>query len=177
MKRVLIAMSLSIICASTAAHAFMLRAVVKDKDGTPKITSYGFGSDEQACIAAMEAIKKMQPEAVIVQPCTPETPPAVAQPLFHSTLHDCDGDDFSGHLPKGFVCRGSGTGVGFCLKPGDRRVIGYDVQGGPVDPPSGYCHLDWVAVNESKLKQYRQYLKCKGSTPECATAAFGKNPQ
>jgi hypothetical protein len=72
MKRVLIAISLSIIWASTAAHAFMLTAVVKDKDGTPKITGYGFGSDKQACIAAMEALKKMQPEAVVVQACTPE---------------------------------------------------------------------------------------------------------
>ncbi|HEY3622633.1 MAG TPA: hypothetical protein VGL12_09630, partial [Roseiarcus sp.] len=69
MQRLLIAMAVSIICAS-AAHAFMLTAVVKDKDGAPKIIGYGFGSDRQACIAAMEAIKKMQSEAVIVQPCT-----------------------------------------------------------------------------------------------------------
>src|SRR5580704_10740443 len=86
---------------------------------------------------------------------------AVAQPIFHGTLHDCDGDDFSGHLPKGFVCRGAGTGVGICLKPGDRRVISYDVQGGPDLPPSGYCHLDWVAVNASQLQQDRRYMKCK----------------
>ena len=105
------------------------------------------------------------------------TPPAVAQPLFHGTLHDCDSDDFGSHLPKGFVCRGTGTGVGVCAKPGDRRVISYDVQGGPVDPPSGYCHLDWVTVDETRLRKTRQYVKCKGSNPECATAAFGKNPQ
>jgi len=104
-------------------------------------------------------------------------PPAVAQAIFHGTLHDCDGKDFSGHLPKGFVCRGAGTGVGICLKPGDRRVISYDVQGGPNLPPSGYCHLDWAAVNESQLKQDRRYMECKGANSECATAAFGKNPQ
>jgi hypothetical protein len=100
-----------------------------------------------------------------------------SQPLFHGKLHDCDaGDDFGGHLPKGFVCRGSGTGVGSCLKPGDRRVISYDVQGGPVDPPGGYCHLDWVTANESQLKQLRRYIDCKGSNAECAEAAFRNNP-
>ena len=52
----------------------MLTAVVKNKDGAPAITAFGFGGDRQACIAAMEAIKKMQPEAVIVKPCTPECP-------------------------------------------------------------------------------------------------------
>jgi hypothetical protein len=71
MKRLLIALALSIVCASVA-QAFMLTAVVKDKDGAPKILGYGFGNDRQACIAAMEAIKKMQSEAVIVQACTPD---------------------------------------------------------------------------------------------------------
>lgn len=72
MVRALIALSLWIACGSAPAHAWMLTAVVKTKDGDPKITGYGFGNDRPACIAAMEAIKKMQPEAVIVQPCTSE---------------------------------------------------------------------------------------------------------
>jgi hypothetical protein len=71
MQRLLIALALSVVCAS-AAQAFTMTAVVKDKDGAPKILSYAFGNDSKACIAAMEAIKKMQSEAVIVQPCTPE---------------------------------------------------------------------------------------------------------
>jgi hypothetical protein len=50
MQRLLIALAVSIACAS-AAQAFMLTAVVKDKDGAPKILGYGFGNDRQACIA------------------------------------------------------------------------------------------------------------------------------
>jgi hypothetical protein len=46
MKRLLIALALSIVCAS-AAQAFMLTAVVKDKDGAPKILGYGFGNAAQ----------------------------------------------------------------------------------------------------------------------------------
>jgi hypothetical protein len=75
---------------------------------------------------------------------------AVAQrALFHGTMHDCDGVNFGGHLPKGFICRGTGTGVGICAKP----EVGYDVQGGP----AGYCHLDWVTADELQLNQYRAY--------------------
>jgi hypothetical protein len=59
---------------SSPAQAWTLTAVVKTKDGNPTIIGYSFGTDRQACIAAMDAIKKMQPEAVIVQPCTPECP-------------------------------------------------------------------------------------------------------
>ena len=72
MRRLLIALAL-FVCAS-AAQAFTVTAVVKDKDGAPKILSYAFGNDRQACNAAMEAIKKLQSEAVIVQPCNPECP-------------------------------------------------------------------------------------------------------
>jgi hypothetical protein len=104
---------------------------------------------------------------------TPIAPaPGPPQPVFHGTLRDCDGEDFGGHLPKGFVCRGAGTGVGSCLKPGDPRVISYDVQGGPGLPQSGYCHLDWIAVSDSQLKQLRRYINCQGSNFECQAAAF-----
>jgi hypothetical protein len=34
-----------------------------------------------------------------------------------------------------------------------------------------------VTVSESQLKQLRRYVTCKGTNPECAAAAFGKNPQ
>ena len=50
------------ICIPAPERAWVLTAVVKDKDGKPSITSYGFGRDRQVCIAAMNAIKKMQPE-------------------------------------------------------------------------------------------------------------------
>jgi hypothetical protein len=61
-----------ILFAASQAQAWVLTAVV-NKDGAPSVTGYSFGNDKQACIAAMDAFKKMQPEAVIVQPCAPET--------------------------------------------------------------------------------------------------------
>jgi hypothetical protein len=45
-----------------------LVAVVKS-DGAPQIMGYGFGADRQACLAAVEAIKKIQSAAVIVRAC------------------------------------------------------------------------------------------------------------
>jgi hypothetical protein len=71
-KPLLLAAATGILLAASPAQAWMLTAVVKNKDGAPSIVGYEFGTDKQACIAAMEAIKKMQPEAVIVQACTPE---------------------------------------------------------------------------------------------------------
>ena len=59
-------------------------------------------------------------------------------PLYHGAARDCDGPNFGGHLPKGFVCEGTGTGVATCRKPGDKRVVGTDVQGNS-------CHLDWYS--------------------------------
>jgi hypothetical protein len=82
---------------------------------------------------------------------------------------DCVANNFGGHLPDGFACRGFGTGVGICAKPGDGRLISYDVQGGT----SGYCHLDWKTVSQDNLRQTFQYLKCEGSNPECSSTAFG----
>ena len=101
---------------------------------------------------------------------------ALSQPLFHGTLHDCDGDDFGGHLPKGFICRGIGTGVGYCLEAGGRRVISYDAQGGSELPPSGYCHLDWTPMKELEFKRFRMYIECNGAAPECAAKALEKYP-
>lgn len=60
------------------------------------------------------------------------------RPIFHGAMHDCDGPDFGDHLPKGFICKGTGTGVAVCTRQGDRRVISVDIQ-------VNYCHLDWVS--------------------------------
>jgi hypothetical protein len=65
---------------------------------------------------------------------------ATYRPIFHGAANDCDGPNFGGHLPKGFVCKGTGTGVATCLKPGDARIISTDVQ-------VNYCHLDWFRSN------------------------------
>jgi hypothetical protein len=92
--------------------------------------------------------------------------PLTFQPLFRGALHDCEGPNFSGHLPEGFGCRGYGTGVGVCAKAGDNRVVIYDLQ-------VGYCHLDFSEANQSQLKRIFQYLQCKGSNPECGPA-FGE---
>ena len=72
MNRILAAAALALApCAPVAAvlalaapaQAWMLTAVVKADDGKPSVLGYGFGDDRQACIGAMNAIKKMQPEA------------------------------------------------------------------------------------------------------------------
>jgi hypothetical protein len=66
-----LALSASLALAAPAS-AWMLNAVVHDKDGKPSIVDYGYGNDRRACLIAMDAIKKMQPDAVFPQPCTPE---------------------------------------------------------------------------------------------------------
>jgi hypothetical protein len=96
--------------------------------------------------------------------------PALADssaPLFHGVAQDCASDNFGGHMPKGFACRGTGTGVGICAKADDPRLVSYDVQ-------IGYCHLDWISATRARVKQTLQYLNCDGSNPECANAAFVK---
>lgn len=90
--------------------------------------------------------------------------PAPDQILFHGTAHDCDGPDFGGHLPRGFLCKGAGTGVGSCSKPGDNRVISYDVQGGPYLPPEGYCHLDWVKLPAGEIQPTPEMLVAASRT-------------
>ncbi len=55
-------------------------------------------------------------------------------PIFHGTAHDCDGPDFGGHLPKGFTCTGTGTGIATCTN--GKKTISTDVQ-------VNYCHIDW----------------------------------
>lgn len=57
------------------------------------------------------------------------------QPLFHGVAHDCDGPRSGGHVPIGFMCKGAGTGLAVCSKPGDKRLISIDVQ-------TNYCHID-----------------------------------
>jgi hypothetical protein len=88
------------------------------------------------------------------------------QPLFRGDLHDCDGPNFSGHLPAGFICRGYGTGVGVCAKVGDSRIITYEL-------PPDYCHLDFAMANPKQMTRVLQYLQCKKSNPECGPA-FGE---
>jgi hypothetical protein len=57
--------------------------------------------------------------------------------VFHGSYEDCSKGEFGGHIPPGFVCHGTGTGVGMCTNPRERRSIVYDIQ-------LEYCHLDWV---------------------------------
>jgi hypothetical protein len=59
---------------------------------------------------------------------------ATYTPLFHGAAKDCDGPNFGGHVPNGFTCKGTGTGVAVCTKGG--KTISADVQ-------VNYCHLDW----------------------------------
>jgi hypothetical protein len=105
-------------------------------------------------------------------------PKSGAGPLFHGTFHDCEsGDDFGGHLLKGFVCRGTGTGVGVCVSPAfHTRVLSYDMQMGPAQPPEGYCHLDWVRVDKKRLDQLRRFTECKGSNTDCYSGTVGEGP-
>jgi hypothetical protein len=93
-------------------------------------------------------------------------PHAQSVPIFQGTAHDCDGDNFGGHLPPGYKCRGAGTGVGSCFKPGTHRIISYDVQ--------DYCHLDSIPATKKELDQLRRYIECKGANPDCAATAFGR---
>jgi hypothetical protein len=67
-----LAVALLAVCAPTPARAWMLTYVVKDKDGTPQARAYS-SVDRQACIGVMNAVQKMDPEAVIVQTCAPQT--------------------------------------------------------------------------------------------------------
>jgi hypothetical protein len=94
-----------------------------------------------------------------------DTTSTAPTPLFHGTSHDCDADNFGGHLPQGFSCRGTGTGVGICANARDKRLISYDVQ-------ADYCHLEWLNVSQAQLENTLRFLKCQGANPECATAAF-----
>jgi hypothetical protein len=96
------------------------------------------------------------------------------QMLFYGGTHDCDGQNFGGHLPEGFVCRGTGTGVGICAKSGDTRIVRYEVAVTP-QAPSGYCRLDFSKVSQMDLNIVFKYLKCKGSMPDCAIAAFSND--
>ena len=95
------------------------------------------------------------------------------QVLFYGGAHDCDGPSFSGHLPEGFACRGTGTGVGICVKPGDNRIVRYGVAA-TSQAPNGYCRLDFSKATQNDLNRVFQYLLCKGSMPDCANDAFGK---
>ena len=93
--------------------------------------------------------------------------------LFYGSTNDCDGPNLGGHLPDGFACRGTGTGEGICVKPGDNRIIRYEV-GAPSNLPGGLCRLDFSKADHGDLKRVFQYLRCKGPMPDCATAAFSK---
>lgn len=82
--------------AAWPAQAWMLTAVVKAADGSPKVLGYSFGNDRQACLAAIEAIKKMQPEATIVQACVDEAIPRPASQSALATLPICPSSGASG---------------------------------------------------------------------------------
>ena len=69
-------------------------------------------------------------------------------------------------LPQGFTCRGTGTGIGICVKNGDRRVIQYAVA-------PGVCQLDFANANERQWTKARKYLDCKGTMPECSLPTLG----
>jgi hypothetical protein len=45
----------------------------------------------------------------------------------------------------------------------------------PLTHHPGYCHLDWVVMNQAQLKQLRQYIECRGSNFHCQAATFGEN--
>jgi hypothetical protein len=84
----------AVLALAAPAQAWMLTAVVKADDGKPSVLGYGFGDDRQACIAAMNTIKKMQPEAAIVQPCVPEGASQQAQ------ANGCNFPAADGHMHR-----------------------------------------------------------------------------
>lgn len=99
----------------------------------------------------------------------------ISQPLFHGAAHDCDGPNFSDHLPTGFVCRGVGTGVGICARTNDNCVVVYNVAPS-INSTEGHCYLDLFPVSRDEMRQTLQYLKCKGAMPDCSIASFGYHP-
>ena len=99
----------------------------------------------------------------------------ITQPLFRGSAHDCDGPNFSGHLPSGFVCRGMGTGNGICARTNDNHVVIYNVVPS-TNSTEWLCYLDLFLVSRDELKQTLQYLNCKGAMPDCSIASFGYHP-
>jgi hypothetical protein len=94
MKLTAIALIAAVLALASPAQAWMLTAVVKADDGKPSVLGYGFGDDRQACIAAMNTNKKMQPEAAIVQPCVPEGASQQAQ------ANGCNFPAADGHMHR-----------------------------------------------------------------------------
>jgi hypothetical protein len=101
----------------------------------------------------------------------PSSPPT--RPLFRGPASVCDGDNFAGHLPSGFVCRGYGTGLGICLEVGGKRAVTYEIN----PEYDQYCHLDWISLTNRQLQQSRSFLACKGPVPDCATKSFSQQEQ
>ena len=93
----------------------------------------------------------------------------ISQPLFHGSAHDCDDPNFSGHLPSGFVCRGTGTGSGIRAKTNDNHVVIYNIAPS-INSTEGLCYLDLFPVGRYEMKQTLQYLRCKGAMPDCSIA-------
>jgi hypothetical protein len=123
-------------------------------------------------ISDIHGTKRISPFLAQAVSNTPSSPPT--RPLYHGPISTCDGgDDFGGHLPRGFVCRGYGTGVGICLEAGGKRAIGYELPG----MLGSYCQLDWIIFTNAQLQQWRTFIECDGSMPDCYHAAFGPRGQ
>jgi hypothetical protein len=93
--------------------------------------------------------------------------------LFHGPASACDGDNFGGHLPSGFVCRGYGTGLGICLEVGGKRAVTYEIN----PEYDKYCYLDWVNLTNRQLQQSRSFLACNEPIPDCVTKSFSQQEQ
>lgn len=61
------AVAAALVMEAAPAHAWSLLALVKGSDGVPQFVGRSFFNDRQACFTALEPLKKMSPDAVIIQ--------------------------------------------------------------------------------------------------------------